>query len=117
MHPPLADFTDQVRDIFLAPDDIGSWSGAFRDPAAPAFQLAATAIKDGRQLTMHLLYGDFEGGQRMITQFNIRRAGESWLASAVRHYNVDRPEPRAAPAGQNYPGGPASDDQGRDHPG
>jgi hypothetical protein len=114
VHPPLEDFTDQVRDIFLAPDDTGAWSGAFRDPAAPAFQLAAAAIKDGRQLTMHLLYGDFEGGQRMITQFNIRRAGESWLTSAARHYNVDRPEPRAAPPGQNYPASPAPDDQDQD---
>jgi hypothetical protein len=99
VHPPLADFTDQVRDIYLAPDDTGVWSAAYRDPATPAFKLAAEAIEAGNPLTMHLLYGDNEGGQRVITQFGMRRVNETWLADAVRHYNVDRPEPRFAPQG------------------
>jgi hypothetical protein len=100
VHPPLEDFTDQVRDIYLASDDVGVWSGAYRDPSAQSFKLAAEAIDAGHPLTMHLLYGDYEGGQRVISQFSMRHQGESWLASAVRHFNVDRPEPRAAPAGQ-----------------
>ncbi|HEU5420985.1 MAG TPA: hypothetical protein VFV41_25085 [Streptosporangiaceae bacterium] len=101
-HPPLAEFTDQIRDIFLAAEDIGVWSAAYRDPSSQAFQLAADAIKNGRPLTLHLLYGDYEGGQRVITQFSLRHPGETWLGTAVRHYNVDRPEPRAAP-GQSDP--------------
>ncbi len=101
VHPPLEDFTDQVRDIFVAAADIGVWSAAFRDPSTPAFQLAADAIKAGHPLTLHLLYGDYEGGQRVITQFSLRHPGQAWLGSPVRHYNVDRPEPRAAPSRQD----------------
>ena len=41
-----------------------------------------------------LLYGDYEGGQRVITQFSLRLAGERWLTQAVRHFNVDQPDPR-----------------------
>jgi hypothetical protein len=42
-----------------------------------------------------LLYGDFEGGQRVITRFVLRPAGDdAWISSATRHWNVDRPDPR-----------------------
>jgi hypothetical protein len=41
-----------------------------------------------------LLYGDLEGGQRVITQFTLRHANERWLAQATRHFNMDRPDPR-----------------------
>jgi hypothetical protein len=43
---------------------------------------------------LSLLYGDFEGGQRIISQFALRRGDGRWLAAAGRHFNVDRPEPR-----------------------
>jgi hypothetical protein len=45
-------------------------------------------------LALYLLYGDYEGGQRVVTQFTLHKEGENWLASAVRHFNVDRPDPR-----------------------
>ncbi|HUA30684.1 MAG TPA: hypothetical protein VMC03_17500, partial [Streptosporangiaceae bacterium] len=48
----------------------------------------------GEPLVFNLLYGDFEGGQRVITQFAVRKAGERWLTQATRHCNVDRPDPR-----------------------
>ena len=94
VHPPLDDFTSQSRDIFVAPGDVSFWQAAFRDPAAQSFQLASAGVKAGDPVTLYLLYGDFEGGQRVISQFNIRQAGENWLIEAVRHFNVDRPEPR-----------------------
>jgi hypothetical protein len=93
-HPPLEDFTSQTRDIFVAPGDVSFWQGAFRDPAADSFRLASAAIEAGTPITLFLLYGDFEGGQRVISQFNIRGAGDNWLVEVVRHFNVDRPEPR-----------------------
>jgi len=93
-HPPLEDFTSQVRDIYVAPGDISFWQAALRDPAADAFKAATAAIQAGDPVTIFLLYGDFEGGQRVISQFNIRQTGESWLAEVVRHFNVDRPDPR-----------------------
>lgn len=65
-----------------------------RDPAAEEFQSVADAVRSGRRLTLYLLYGDYEGGQRVVTPFTLHREGENWLASAVRHFNVDRPDSR-----------------------
>jgi hypothetical protein len=36
-HPPLEEFTAQIRDIYVAPGDNGFWLGALRDPAAAEF--------------------------------------------------------------------------------
>ena len=36
----------------------------------------------------------WEGGQRVITQFALRRTDDRWLTSTGRHFNVDRPDPR-----------------------
>jgi hypothetical protein len=94
-HPPLEEFTTQARDIYVAPGDSSFWQGAFRDPETDRFKAVAAAINAGDQLTLSVLYGDFEGGQRVITQFTVSHAeDDSWLASAVRHFNVDRPDPR-----------------------
>jgi len=42
-----------------------------------------------------LRYGDHEGGQRMESRFSLLPGGEDrWFASASRHHNVDRPDPR-----------------------
>jgi hypothetical protein len=45
-------------------------------------------------LMFYLLYGDYEGGQRMITQLATRWGKDKWRLAAGRHFNVDRPEPR-----------------------
>jgi hypothetical protein len=96
-HPPVEEFTTQNLDIYVAPGDEGLWLGALRDPTAGIFRAVADAIKTGETLAINLLYGDFEGGQRVITQFSLRHADERWLAQATRHFNVDRPDPREAP--------------------
>jgi hypothetical protein len=93
-HPPLEDFTTQNLDIYVAPGDNGLWLSALRDPAADIFPAVTDAAKAGEPLVISLLYGDFEGGQRVITQFTLRHVNESWLAQATRHFNVDRPDPR-----------------------
>jgi len=92
--PPLEEFTPQQLDIYVAPGDDGLWLSALRDPAAGIFQAVADAVKAGEPLVINLLYGDFEGGQRVITQFSLRQSGERWLAQAIRHFNVDQPDPR-----------------------
>jgi hypothetical protein len=46
------------------------------------------------RLVINLLYGDFAGGQRVISQFSLRHARERWLTQATRHFSVDRPDPR-----------------------
>ena len=93
-HPPLEDLTTQTRDIYVASGDIGFWQGALRDPATTQFKAVAAAIEAGDPMALSILYGDWEGGQRVISQFALRRANDKWLTTAGRHFNVDRPDPR-----------------------
>jgi hypothetical protein len=93
-HPPVEEFTSQIRDIYLPPGDIGFWQGALRDPADEVFKTVATAIETTEPLTVNILYGDFEGGQRVISQFALRYEEQRWLVSSGRHFQLDRPEPR-----------------------
>jgi hypothetical protein len=93
-HPPLEDFTTQTRDIYVASGDLGFWQGALRDPATAQFKAVASAVGAGDPLVLSVLYGDWEGGQRVITQFALRQVNDKWLTSTGRHYNVDRPNPR-----------------------
>jgi hypothetical protein len=140
--PELGDFRPQTRDMYVAPGDISFWQGALRDPDAPLFKDAMAAIDARDTMSVDLLYGDFEGGQRVISRFRLVHSpfghhehgrpaapspygdstpgdpssGESltegggagqaperhpmpdsarWLASVVRHWNVDRPDPRS----------------------
>jgi hypothetical protein len=93
-HPPLEDFTTQTRDIYVASGDIGFWQGALRDPAKAQFKAVATAVEAGDPMMLNVLYGDWEGGQRVISQFSLRHVNDRWLTSTGRHYNVDRPDPR-----------------------
>ena len=148
--PELAEFTAQTRDMYVASGDAGFWQGALRDPSAEIFKHATAAIDARTRLTLDLLYGDFEGGQRVISRFTLafspfghREHGETqenrpgqprgpggpggpgdgtpgpadeaqgrgdltpaqkehlarppasrWIASVVRHWNVDQPDPR-----------------------
>jgi hypothetical protein len=94
--PDLSVFRRLSRDLFVSPSDVGFWQGAFRDPADPARDEVLAAIKDGEPLTIDLLYGDYEGGQRVISRFLLQHRGTDsrWLASVARHWNVDRPDPR-----------------------
>jgi hypothetical protein len=92
--PSLTDFTSQIRDIYVAPGDTGLWLGALSDPATDKFMAVAAAVEAGEDLTLSLLYGDFEGGQRVISQFVLRRSDGSWLSTSGRHFNVDQPGAR-----------------------
>jgi hypothetical protein len=93
--PALDDFTRLTRDLYIAAGEVGFWQAAFRDPAAPAFANARAAVESPSDWTVELLYGDAEGGQRMISRYAmIPREGGGWLAQAGRHWNVDRADPR-----------------------
>jgi hypothetical protein len=95
-HPPaLEDFHRLTRDIYVPAGDVGFWQGVFRNPSAPEFAEAAEAIRERRAMTVDVLYGDHEGGQRTITRFGFMpREGGEWLLAAARHWNVDRDDPR-----------------------
>ncbi len=94
--PDPATFSRLTRDIYIPAGDPGFWQGSFRDPASAEFAAARDAIADRSSLTIDLLYGDLEGGQRIISRFVLdpREHGEAYIASVGRHWNVDRPDPR-----------------------
>jgi hypothetical protein len=77
----------------------GFWQGAFREPAAPEFVAARAAIEAREPVTIDVLYGDHEGGQRAITRFVLVPGKDGdWIAAAGRHWNLDREDPRQGEA-------------------
>jgi hypothetical protein len=95
--PPAApeDFRRQVRDIYVAPDDVGLWQGALRDRDDETTRGLVAALADRRAFSVDLLYSDQVGGQRAISRFGIMPAGDDrWLASTGLHWNLDLPGPR-----------------------
>ncbi|HYK27215.1 MAG TPA: hypothetical protein VEV61_04545 [Streptosporangiaceae bacterium] len=94
--PDPDSFRPHHRDIFIAPNDFGFWQAAFRDENDPQYGEAIGAVTSSDTLTIDVLYGDQEGGQRAISRFMLRRPSETapWLASVIRHWNLDRPDPR-----------------------
>jgi hypothetical protein len=96
--PPHAEpdaFRPQIRDLYVAGNDIGFWQGALRDHDDPQYPALLEAVRSSRIFSMELLYSDHEGGQRAIGRFALAPAGDSrWLCSVVRHWNLDRPDPR-----------------------
>jgi hypothetical protein len=94
-HSIPEDFRRLTRDLYIPPGDVGFWQGAFRDPAEEPFAAARVAVMERRALTVEVLYGDHEGGQRAITRFGmIPHGDERWIAIVSRHWNLDRPDPR-----------------------
>jgi hypothetical protein len=96
-HADPARFRTLTRDLYVPPGDIGFWQGAFRDPTEPGYAEICEAVQSHRPLTVELLYGDHEGGQRMVSRFALTSPsddGTTWLASVGRHWNLDRPDPR-----------------------
>jgi hypothetical protein len=94
-HEKPEDFTRLTRDLYVPAGDVGFWQGVFRDPAADEFAGAREAIEARSWLTIELLYGDHEGGQRMISRYALVPGQDGgWLASAGRHWNLDRADPR-----------------------
>jgi hypothetical protein len=95
---PLEDFTMLSRDLYVAPEDVGFWQGAFRDPSSDDYRDARRAVEEPHRIAVDILYGDFEGGQRVITRFLLspREVDDDlrWFAGVGRHWNVDRPQPR-----------------------
>ncbi len=105
-HPAPAEFQRQVRDFYIAPGDIGFWQGRIRgsqelDPreTAPlvddeARAVLAKAVTGQEPLTVHLLYGDHEGGQPTVTRFAILPLDGQWTFTVSRHWSLDGHDPR-----------------------
>jgi hypothetical protein len=89
------------RDLYVPAGDVSFWQAALRDPADSLYSPTKDAISGRSGVSVDILYGDHEGGQRTITRFYLAPRGESddrqdwlWRCSTVRHWNLDRPDPR-----------------------
>jgi hypothetical protein len=101
--PSLDEFRQQQLDIFIPAGDAGFWQGAMRDPSLPGYAEVRDAIREGGAVSVDLLYGDHEGGQRTIVRFVV----SPWptdedrppidrpvRAIVVRYWTVDGHAPR-----------------------
>lgn len=93
--PEPEEFRTQLRDLYVPGRDVGFWQAAIRDPDDLEYREMVDTIQARRMFTLDLLYTDHEGGQRAIGRFALApRGDEGWLCAVVRHWNLDRPDPR-----------------------
>jgi hypothetical protein len=94
-HAEPDEFRPQTRDLYVPGGDIGFWQAAIRDPEDPEYPALVEAVGAPRVFAVELLYTDHEGGQHTVGMFSMAPMGESrWLCSMVKHWNLDRPDPR-----------------------
>jgi hypothetical protein len=88
-------FRRLTRDIYVPAGDHGFWQGALRDTTEPIFVEVREAAAQARMITIDLLYGDQEGGQRTVSRFTLMPVENGQPIAAVsRHWNLDRANPR-----------------------
>jgi hypothetical protein len=94
--PPDVDaFRRLVVDLYIPPGGAGYWESALRDEHETLFADFVRVLADREPFTIDLLYGDQEGGQRTISRCLVLPASDGgWYGQIVRHWNVDRAEPR-----------------------
>jgi hypothetical protein len=88
-------FRPQSRDLYVPAGDVGFWQAAIRDESDPDHGWLKEHVEGRTLFTVELLYSDHEGGQRAAGLFTLAPGeGHHWLCSVVRHWNLDRPNPR-----------------------
>jgi hypothetical protein len=100
--PPVEEFRRLSRDLYVPAGDISFWQAAVRDRSDPLYEPVQEAILGGTPMTIEILYGDHEGGQRTVTRFYVSPRAETaeaeepwlWRCTTSRHWNLDRPDPR-----------------------
>jgi hypothetical protein len=106
-HPAPEEFRTLTRDLYIPPGEPGFWQGTFRDPADPEYDPARKVIESRQPWTVDLLYGDHEGGQRVISRYSMlprinpakeeekeKEKDPAWIVAVSRHWNIDRADPR-----------------------
>jgi len=87
-------FSMLTRDIYIPPGKFGFWQIAYRDNQDAGYDGMLAAIERG-EFIADVLYGDYEGGQRVVTRFGVLRNDDGeWRLSTVRHAQIDRDDPR-----------------------
>jgi len=93
--PDPEDFRRQLLDLYIPAGDTGYWQGRVRDPDDPDHPRLIEAVRAEARVFIDLLYGDHEGGQRVVTRFGLMpRQDGLWTAAAGRYWNLDRADPR-----------------------
>jgi hypothetical protein len=89
-------FHRQSRDLYIPPGGTSFWQGALRDQDDETYRAIHDAINGDQTLTINLVYSDHDGGQRAMSQFLLhpRSGSPEWVNSVVRHWNLDRADPR-----------------------
>jgi len=94
-HNDISTYRRLTRDLYIASNDRGFWQGALRDPEDPLFAAIRDSIEQDGQVTVDILYGDHDGGQRTITRFALIRSEQgAWFASGSRYWYLDSDDPR-----------------------
>ncbi len=100
---PIAseEFRRLQRDLYVPAGDVSFWQAALRDPSDPLYEPLREAISAGSGISVDVLYGDHEGGQRTITRFFLTPRSQRvddepwlWVCATSRHWNLDRADPR-----------------------
>ena len=94
--PDPSDFRPQSRDLYVPAGDVGFWQAAVRDSSDPELAWLQECVSERNLFLVELLYSDHEGSQRAIGLFSVAppSEGSQWISSVVRHWNLDRPNPR-----------------------
>ncbi len=94
-HVGPAEFRTHMRDIYIAPGDIGLWQGALRNSDEETYRQMSETLAERRPFSVDLLYSDQVGGQRTISRLGVTPAGEDrWIGSIARHWHLDYVGPR-----------------------
>jgi hypothetical protein len=98
---PIEQFRRLQRDLYVPAGDVSFWQAAVRDPEDLLYESLREAIAARTSISIDLLYGDHEGGQRTITRFHLAPRTDTdeqepwlWRCSVARHWNLDRADPR-----------------------
>jgi hypothetical protein len=87
-HAPVDQYRMLTRDIYIPPGKLGFWQVAFRDDDAGREEILAAL--DRGEFAFEVLYGDYEGGQRLITRFQVLRDEDGvWRHSPVLHWRLE----------------------------
>jgi hypothetical protein len=98
--PSVDEFRRQQRDIYIPPGETGYWQGAIRDRSDPAYDEIRSAMRSRSRISIDLIYGDYEGGQRTIARIGLTNDDDEradYRAEVGRYWNIDGIDPRERP--------------------
>ena len=90
----LDEYRRLTIDLYIPAGEPGIWESAIRGRDDPHWAEVESAIVERRPFIVDVLYGDQEGGQRVVSRFIVTPVGDNWYTQTGRHWNIDRPDPR-----------------------